>query len=563
MHFFPLWARCANAQKRSHTAEGSRESRHDPESGGGMLPVGFKAAGDLSLDQGIPVLKTISLVSSEVCDYETEIDMLLLPLSMLLLLTEPWRSLGEEMKVYSQKTLANGCTLVACSPPEGGLPGHDGQDGREDPRREKGDPEVNDLWQWVAVLEGQLRRLQKAFSQYKKEVNVLRQRVGILEGQLQRLQNAFSQYKRAVLFPDGRSVGEKIFKTAGSKKTFQDAQQICTQAGGQLPSPRSAAENEALTQLATAQNKSAFLSMTDIRKEGTFIYPTGEALVYSNWAPQEPNNDGGSENCVEIFPNGKWNDKLCGEQRLSSREVSRESLREQRNLPLQAGNSQMAKKEEEQEMSFQSPSLAPSAVHRAFTLEKGIFSPLVTYSFFPDFLPKEKPGTTHWTAAAEERPRHMSYSGLLREQLAELGGLYPGASGNPLRPQGTERNESAGSGSRAEQLPVGQQETGHLPPGLEFPGPAPPQPLLHAGVIEVSSGGAFDQAQTLENISEEPKASGHKGPAMIVPVTRDVGTMSPEARMSPRVMGVSWVCLPPCSVVQNEYGEAVTIHKLA
>ncbi|KAI4555432.1 hypothetical protein MJG53_019122 [Ovis ammon polii x Ovis aries] len=148
------------------------------------------------------------------------------------------------------------------------------------------------------------------------EVNALRQRVGTLEGQLQRLQNAFSQYKKAVLFPDGRSVGEKIFKTAGSEKTFQDAQQVCTQAGGQLPSPRSAAENEALTQLATAQNKAAFLSMTDTRKEGTFIYPTGEPLVYSNWAPQEPNNDGGSENCVEIFPNGKWNDKVCGEQRL-------------------------------------------------------------------------------------------------------------------------------------------------------------------------------------------------------------------------------------------------------
>ena len=83
-----------------------------------------------------------------------------------------------------------------------------------------------------------------------------------------------------------------------------------------LTSPRSAAENEALTQLATAQNKAAFLSMSDTRKEGTFIYPTGEPLVYSNWAPQEPNNDGGSENCVEIFPNGKWNDKVCGEQRL-------------------------------------------------------------------------------------------------------------------------------------------------------------------------------------------------------------------------------------------------------
>ena len=42
-------ARCANAQRRSCTVHSSRESRHDPESRGGMLLVWFKAAGDLSL----------------------------------------------------------------------------------------------------------------------------------------------------------------------------------------------------------------------------------------------------------------------------------------------------------------------------------------------------------------------------------------------------------------------------------------------------------------------------------------------------------------------------------
>ena len=42
-------AKCPNAQRRSCTAQGSRESRHDPESGGRMLPVGFKAAGNQSL----------------------------------------------------------------------------------------------------------------------------------------------------------------------------------------------------------------------------------------------------------------------------------------------------------------------------------------------------------------------------------------------------------------------------------------------------------------------------------------------------------------------------------
>ncbi|KAI4529275.1 hypothetical protein MG293_020523 [Ovis ammon polii] len=69
------------------------------------------------------------------------------------------------------------------------------------------------------------------------------------------------------------------------------------------PGPK--AENEALTQLATAQNKAAFLSMTDTRNEG--IYPMGELLVYSLWAPHEPNNrvtDKGPESCIEIYRDG-------------------------------------------------------------------------------------------------------------------------------------------------------------------------------------------------------------------------------------------------------------------
>lgn len=66
--------------------------------------------------------------------------MLLLPLSMLILLTQPLRSLGAEMKTYSQRAAAGICTLVMCNPVENGLPGRDGRDGREGPRGEKGDP---------------------------------------------------------------------------------------------------------------------------------------------------------------------------------------------------------------------------------------------------------------------------------------------------------------------------------------------------------------------------------------------------------------------------------------
>ncbi|XP_070638064.1 collectin-46-like [Bos indicus] len=363
--------------------------------------------------------------------------MLLLPLSVLLLLTQPWRSLGAEMTIYSQKTLANACTLVMCSPVEGSLPGRDGQDGREGPRGEKGDPgspgpagragrpgpagpiglkgdngsagepgpkgdpgppgppgmpgpagREGPSWRQGSMgppgtpgpkgetgpkggvgapgmqgspgpagLKGERgapgetgapgrageagpagaigpqgpsgargppglkgdrgdpgERGAKGESGLT-EVNALRQWVTILDGQLQHFQNAFSQYKKAVLFPDGQAVGEKIFKTAGAVKSYSDAQQICREAKGQLASPRSAAENEAVAQLVRAKNNDAFLSMNDISTEGKFTYPTGESLVYSNWASGEPNNNnaGQPENCVQIYREGKWNDIPCSE----------------------------------------------------------------------------------------------------------------------------------------------------------------------------------------------------------------------------------------------------------
>ncbi|XP_014321847.1 pulmonary surfactant-associated protein D-like isoform X1 [Myotis lucifugus] len=149
------------------------------------------------------------------------------------------------------------------------------------------------------------------------DIAALRRQVEALQGQVGRLQGAFLQCKKVELFPNGRDVGQKVFKSAGFEKPFQEAEQVCTQAGGQLPSPRSAAENEALQHLLEAENKgAAFLSMTDSQTEGRFTYPGGEPLVYSNWAPGEPNNNGDNEDCVEIFTNGKWNDKSCGEKRL-------------------------------------------------------------------------------------------------------------------------------------------------------------------------------------------------------------------------------------------------------
>uniref|UniRef100_A0A452FXH0 C-type lectin domain-containing protein n=1 Tax=Capra hircus TaxID=9925 RepID=A0A452FXH0_CAPHI len=287
--------------------------------------------------------------------------MLLLPLSMLLLLTQSQSSLGEEMDVYSEKTLTDPCTLVVCAPPADSLRGHDGRDEREGPRGEKGDqgragtmgpagaispqgpsgargppglkrdrgtpgekgakgetsvPGKKVLGALVDA-EGTSSHASHAGSVFTwphspAEVATLRQRMTNLEGVIQRLRNTVSQYRKAVLFPDGLAVGEKIFKTSGAVKSYSGARQVCREAEGQLPSPRSAAENEAVTQLIRARNKHAYLSMNDISREGRFTYPTGQSLVYSNCAP----GNKGPENCLEIYSNGNWNDIECTEERL-------------------------------------------------------------------------------------------------------------------------------------------------------------------------------------------------------------------------------------------------------
>ncbi|XP_070289183.1 pulmonary surfactant-associated protein D-like [Myotis yumanensis] len=265
---------------------------------------------------------------------------MLLLLSVLVVLTQPPLSGEAEVTILPQKPLIDDCTLVTCSPVENGLPGRDGQDEKDSPSGEKGDPgEVGapDV-QGSAGTRGPpgpkgekgapgpagpmgIPGIPGAWGlsgpKGDRDITALRQQVEALQEQVGRLLGAFLQYKKMELFLHGQSFGQKVFKAARFVKPFQEAQQVCAQAGGQLPSPRSAAENEALKQLVEIENKgAAFLSMTDSQTEGKFIYPGGESLVYSNWASGEPNNYRDNEDCAEMYTNGQWNDGPCEEKRL-------------------------------------------------------------------------------------------------------------------------------------------------------------------------------------------------------------------------------------------------------
>lgn len=55
-----------------------------------------------------------------------------------------------------------------------------------------------------------------------------------------------------------------------------------------------------------------WIGHNDEATEGTFVWYDQSPVTYTNWAVAEPNNTNGNEDCVQIYPDGFWNDLPCG-----------------------------------------------------------------------------------------------------------------------------------------------------------------------------------------------------------------------------------------------------------
>lgn len=116
--------------------------------------------------------------------------------------------------------------------------------------------------------------------------------------------------------------------------------------GANLISVQSAAENADLLQALSNQgyaNQVVWIGFTDAAVEGTFVWYDGAPVTYSNWAPGEPNNAGGNENCTQIYPDGTWNDLDCsGYNSLSVIEVNLCPQVTIANVPVHCPNTNVA-----------------------------------------------------------------------------------------------------------------------------------------------------------------------------------------------------------------------------
>jgi len=108
--------------------------------------------------------------------------------------------------------------------------------------------------------------------------------------------------------------------------TGPQAQAYAQSFGANLISVQSASENADLVQALSNQGYASnviWIGYSDAVTEGSYVWYDGAPLSYSNWAPGEPNDAGGVEDCTQIYPDGSWNDLNCvGYNSLSVIEVN-------------------------------------------------------------------------------------------------------------------------------------------------------------------------------------------------------------------------------------------------
>ncbi len=120
----------------------------------------------------------------------------------------------------------------------------------------------------------------------------------------------------------GRRVvaGTTVFCAHSDLLDWATARDRCEKEGAHLATIVSDQENQAVFD--ALRNRTGvdswvwfggfWIGVTDEAKEGSFVHVDSSPLRYGNWAPNQPDNAGGVENCVEsTFAGGLWNDLSC------------------------------------------------------------------------------------------------------------------------------------------------------------------------------------------------------------------------------------------------------------
>ncbi|XP_022054010.2 lactose-binding lectin l-2-like [Acanthochromis polyacanthus] len=112
------------------------------------------------------------------------------------------------------------------------------------------------------------------------------------------------------------SFNSRCYKYIATPMTWLDAELHCVSQGANLVSIHSVDEhnfvNSLIKNFDSAQNLT-WIGLTDIHKEGAWMWSDGTKVNFIFWSTDEPNNSGEQEHCghTNHAAEFKWNDYFC------------------------------------------------------------------------------------------------------------------------------------------------------------------------------------------------------------------------------------------------------------
>lgn len=106
---------------------------------------------------------------------------------------------------------------------------------------------------------------------------------------------------------DAGEMAEHRYEVVAQRMTWAEADAYCKDQGGYLAAVESQEEYDQLVQLANQSGRKVLFLGAQRGADGNFHWTNGDDLTFTAWMDGEPNNDGGSENCLVMFlVDGQW-----------------------------------------------------------------------------------------------------------------------------------------------------------------------------------------------------------------------------------------------------------------
>uniref|UniRef100_A0A3P9BJG9 C-type lectin domain-containing protein n=1 Tax=Maylandia zebra TaxID=106582 RepID=A0A3P9BJG9_9CICH len=112
------------------------------------------------------------------------------------------------------------------------------------------------------------------------------------------------------------SFNGRCYKYVATPKSWSDAEFYCLSQGAHLVSIHNMEEENFVRSLIRnfdPAQRASWIGLSDVHREGRWMWSDGSVVGFVNWNTGEPNNLGKNEHCVQnnFGPVKKWNDEPC------------------------------------------------------------------------------------------------------------------------------------------------------------------------------------------------------------------------------------------------------------